>query len=142
MTKRTIFSRPIFSLKRTLRPLTSLAATLCLASGMLIGTVPAYAAANISVKIANLGSFQCAQVLFRGQPFTNNEGPQTVTRDEVGTDKDTIRGGLTGNGMFSIDFYSTNDCSGKRGNFARFATTTDATYTCDATQQTLCTQNN
>ncbi len=141
MAKWTIFSRPVFSLRRSLRPLTSLAATLCLASGMLIGAVPAYAAANISVKIAKLGNFQCAQVLFRGQPFTNVEGPQTVTQDEVGTDKDTIRGQVNGNGMFSVDFYSTSDCLGKRGNFARFATTTDASYTCDATQQPVCTQN-
>jgi hypothetical protein len=132
MAKRTIFSRPTFSLRRSLRPLTSLVATLCLASGMLIGAVPAYAAANITVTITNLGSFQCAQVLFRGKPLGN-----TVT-----TANGTITGPVNGNGMFSINFYSANDCSGKRGSFARFATTTDASYSCDATQpqDTLCTQ--
>ncbi len=137
MVKRTLFSRPVFSLRRSLRPLTSLATTLCLASGMLIGTGTAYANANITVTITNLGSFQCAQVLFRGQPLLGSDGkPEIVT-----TANGTITGAITGNGMFSIDFYSTNNCSGKRGGFARFATTTDANYTCDATKQPLCTQS-
>jgi serine/threonine protein kinase len=96
----------------------------------LIGTAPVHAQATITVTIANLGSFQCAQVLFKDQRLGN-----TVT-----TANGSITGPVTGKGMFSVDFYPSNDCSGKRGKFARFATTTDANYTCDATQQTLCTQ--
>ncbi len=120
------------------KPLISLAATLCLASVMLMSTGSVYARAQLAVKITSLGDFQCAQVLFEGKPFTNNEGPQTVTRNEIGTNNDTIRGEVTGNGMFSVNFYRTSDCSGKRGNFARFATTTNATFNCDARQKTLC----
>lgn len=133
MAKRTIFSRPIFSLGRLLRPLTSLAATLCLASGMLIGSGPAYASANLTVTITNLGSFQCAQVLFKGKPLGN-----TATKAD-----DVITGPVNGNGMFSVNFYPTNDCSGKREKFQRLATTQDATYKCDATinpQDNICTQ--
>jgi hypothetical protein len=129
MAKRTIFSRPVFSLRRTLRPLTSLAATLCLASGILIGTVPAYAdaGANITVTITKLGNFKCAQVLFGKSPRIG-----THPLGQATTDGQTITGTVVGAGMFSVDFYTTPDCSGSRGfAYKRFATTVDASYTCD-----------
>ena len=134
MVKRTLFSRPTFSKRRSLRPLTSLAATLCLASGILIGTTPSYAAgAQINVTIANLGNFKCAQVLF-GR--SKQAGPQPLGQS-VKANGGKITGTVSGAGMFSINFYPTADCSGKRALFQRFATTVDAQYSCDITQSTV-----
>ena len=127
MEKRTIFSRPVFSL----RPLIPLVATLCLASGMLIGTFPAYAAAPLTFILNGLGQGKSANILFRGQQLG-----QCVTKKASRTGGD-----VTGAGMFSVDFYSTNDCSGTRGNYARTQTTVDATYSCDGSKSTdLCTK--
>ena len=130
MVKRKISSRPIFS-PRTLLPIL---ATLCLASVMLIGTVPAYAdGAQITVTIDKVANFKCAQVLFgkSKQAGTSRLG-NAATKDG-----DQIQGTVVGAGMFSINFYNTADCSGKRVLFQRFATTTDANYNCDVTQSTV-----
>jgi serine/threonine protein kinase len=94
--------------------------------------------AKITVIITNLGSFQCAQVLFKGVRLGN-----TVTVDDMKNNRNTITGEVTGAGMFSVDFYSTNDCSGTRGNFTRTQTTVDATYSCDGSKSTnVCTKAN
>jgi hypothetical protein len=119
MAKWTIFSQPVFSL----RPLTSLAATLCLAS-MLISTAPAYAAQSysISVAITNLGRFHCAQIVSGNKlsVVTTNGGSliETVT------------------GSFTVDFYSKKDCTGAPGNKSDTLTPkTDAAYVCDGSQK-------
>ena len=94
--------------------------------------------AKITVIITNLGRFQCAQVLFKDQRLGN-----AVTVNDLQNNRNTITGAVTGAGMFSVDFYSTNDCSGTRGNYARTQTTTDVTYTCDGSKTTdLCARQN
>lgn len=99
---------------------------------------PTPTSAKIAVIITSLGRFQCAQVLFGGQRLGN-----TVTVNDLQNNRNTITGAVTGAGMFSVDFYSTTDCSGTRGNYARTQTTTDATYACDGSKTTdLCTRQN
>jgi hypothetical protein len=107
MEKRTIFSRPVFSL----RPLISLVATLCLASGMLIGTFPAYAAsAPLTFILNGLGQGKSANILFKGQQLGN-----------CVTEKASRTGGdVTGAGMFSVNFYSDDKCTKRLKGPSRF----------------------
>ena len=92
---------------------------------------PTPTSAKITVLITSLGSFQCAQVLFRGQRLGN-----AVTADDLKNNRNTITGTVTSPGMFSVNFYATNDCSGKRGNYIRTQTMVDTTYACDGSKRT------
>ncbi len=94
--------------------------------------------AKITVIIVSLGHFQCTQVLFKGVRLGN-----IVTANDLQNNQNTITGEVTGAGMFSVDFYSSNDCSGTRGNYARTQTTVDATYSCDGSKSAnVCTKTN
>ncbi len=112
MVKRTLFSRSVFSLGRNLGLLIPVMAVLCSTTGLLIGTAPAYAAPQLTVIFNTLGGAQSATVLFRGQPLGN---PPCVTQAPS-----RIIGDVSGGGGFSVNFYSTNTCSGPRTNFFRF----------------------
>ena len=111
MAKRTIFSRPVFSFRRTLRPLISLAATLCLASGTLVCTFPAFAASQLTVVINGLGNAKSANALFHGQPLDGQCATKGGSR---------IAGNIGGAGQFSVNFYSTDNCTGKRSKPSQF----------------------
>jgi hypothetical protein len=103
MAKRTISSRPIFSLRTPL----PLLAMLCLASVMLIGITPVYGDGStkhvtIVADFQGLGNSQSAALI---------SGGKTVDRcvsknDTQDTDKRRITGNLRGVGvMFSIRFF-------------------------------------
>lgn len=111
MVKRTISSWPVFSFGRTLRPLISLAATLCLACGTLVCTFPAFAASQLTVVINGLGNAKSANVLFRGQPLDGQCATKGGSR---------IAGSIDGAGEFSVNFYSTDNCTGKRSKLSQF----------------------
>ena len=90
------------------------------------------------VDISNLGAFKCANVLFKGKLVG-----KTVTRapDSAVSGENNITNGaiLTGKTpMISVNFYPTNDCSGKAGKRFR-ATFVSASglgvrYVCDGTK--------
>ena len=103
MSKQTVFSRPVFSLRRTLRLLIPLVATLCLVLGMFMYTSPTYAESTVNVDIRSLGNAKSAAVFVHGQlaGICVLEGA-------------LIAMGVTGRGMFSVNFFSSSDCSGKR----------------------------
>ncbi len=102
------FSGSVFSC----RILISLVATLCLASVMLMDALPVFAASQLTVIIKSLGTANSANVLFRGQPING----QCVT-----TGESRIVGDVSRAGDFSVDFYSSNNCSGPRLSESRFS---------------------
>jgi hypothetical protein len=80
-----------------------LVATLCLVLGMFMYTSPTYAESTVNVDIRSLGNAKSAAVFVHGQ--------------QVGTcvlGSALIAMGVTGRGMFSVNFFSSSDCSGKR----------------------------
>jgi hypothetical protein len=110
MAKCTTLSPSISSAKGYVRAQTSLMTILGLILGMLIYTSPVYAQSPIVVRLKSLGQAQSAAVLFRGQQV-----------DGCKTASDTITGNVDGNGMFSVNFYFTPDCTGTRAKFFRFS---------------------
>jgi hypothetical protein len=114
MAKRTIFSQPVFSIK----VLIPLVAILCSATGTLLSTFPAYADTPLIVIFNNLGVAKSATVLFEGQRLGACLQASSIVTDNPATDR--IASNLTGAGMFSVDFYSTTDCSGPREQFHRY----------------------
>ena len=89
-----------------------LMAVLCSTTGLLIGTAPAYAATHLTAIINGLGGAKSATVLFKGKPLGN---PPCVT-----TPLSRIVGDVTGAGMFSVNFYSTPNCTGTRKQFHQY----------------------
>ena len=104
MAKRTVFSQPIFSLRRSLRLLIPLVAILCSTTGLLMSTFTAYAAHHLTVVINGLGSASSANVLFKGSQLG----------DCITEPNGRVAGLLTGAAELSVDFYSTSNCSGVR----------------------------
>jgi hypothetical protein len=111
MAKRATFFSSVSSVKGYVRVQTSLMTMLGLVLGMFIYTSPAYAQSPIVVKFKSLGQARSARVLFRGEQVD----------DCVTTSGSTITGNVDGNGMFSVNFYFTPDCSGTRAKFFRFS---------------------
>ena len=74
-------------------------------------TLPAFAANQLTVVINGLGNAKSANVLFRGKPLDNQCATAPNSR---------ISGDLDGAGEFSVNFYSTQDCSGKREQFHQY----------------------
>lgn len=109
MAKCATFSPSISSARGYVRAQTSLMTILGLILGMFIYTSPAYAQSPIVIKLKSLGQAKSAAVLFRGQQV-----------DGCKTASDTITGNVDGNGMFSVNFYFTPDCTGTRAKFFRF----------------------
>ena len=110
MAKCTTFSPSISSARGYVRAQTSLMTVLGLILGMFIYTSPVYAQSPIVVKLKSLGQARSAAVLFRGQQV-----------DGCKTTSDTITGNVDGNGMFSVNFYFTPDCTGTRAKTFRFS---------------------
>jgi hypothetical protein len=110
MTKRATFFSSVSSVKGYVRAQTSLITMLGLVLGMFMYTSPAYAQSSIVVKLKSLGQARSAAVLSRGQQV-----------DGCKTTSDTITGNVDGNGMFSVNFYFTPDCTGTRAKFFRFS---------------------
>src|SRR5690242_19867720 len=110
MAKCTIFTLSVSPLRKYTKVLTSLIVILCLALGMLMYTSLVYAktptavtAIPIVVNFMSLGSAKSATVLFSGQ----KQPSQCV---KVGNSK--VAGSIPGNGMVSVEFFSSLDCSG------------------------------
>ena len=114
MAKRTIFSQPVFPI----RVLITLVAILCAATGALLYTFPTYADTPLVVIFNSLGGAKSATALYNGQPLGACLQASSIVADNPATDR--ITGYLTGDGMFSVDFYSTNDCSGLREQIHRY----------------------
>jgi hypothetical protein len=96
--------------RRTLGLLIPLVVILYSTTGMLIYTLPAFAASQLTVVINGLGKAKSVNVLFRNKPLGN-----CVTKGGS-----RIAGDVDGAGMFSVNFYATSDCTGKRSNSSRF----------------------
>ena len=139
MAKRTIFSQPVFSPRRSLRPLISLVGVLCLASVMLIGITPVYGDGSIKrvtivVDFLGLGQSQSA-ALFSGGKIVDHCVNNNDTQKK---DKRQITGNLRGVGvMFSIRFFPQGNCQGK-GKSVRFSTPVGGTITCTADNKQAC----
>jgi hypothetical protein len=113
MINRTIFSQPVFPIR-----VLTLVAILCAAAGTLLSTFPAYADTPLIVIFNNLGGAKSATVLLRGQQLGACLQASSIVTDNSATDR--ITGYLTREGWFSVDFYSTNDCSGPREQVHRY----------------------
>ncbi len=114
MAKQTVFSQPAFPI----RVLVPLVAILCSITGTLLCIPPAYAATPLIVIFNNLGGAKSATVFYHSQPLGACLQASSIVTDNPATDR--IAGYLSGAGIFSVDFYSTDDCSGPREQFHRY----------------------
>lgn len=95
---------------------------------MLMYTFPVHAAALVKVQFNSLGNSQSATALFQGKPLDNVN--QCITQSGG-----SVAGNVTGSGEFSVDFYSTSNCSGTRTHFSRFSApdgSSGGTVTCNS----------
>ena len=116
MAKQTTFSQPAFPI----RVLVPLVAILCSITGALLCILPAYAyaATPLIVIFNNLGGAKSANVFYHDRPLGACLQASSIVTDNPATDR--IAGYLSGTGIFSVDFYSTDDCSGSREQFHRY----------------------
>ncbi len=119
MAKCTVFSFSVSSLRKYTSILISLIAILCPALGMLMHTPLTYAqnptvvSIPIVVQFMSLGTAKSATALFSGQ----KQPSQCI---KVGNSK--IAGSIPENGMVSVEFFSSLDCSGAQSMpFFRFS---------------------
>ena len=68
-----------------------------------------------TVLFKGLGNTQGANVAFRGA-----QQGECITKDKINSGKDKVSVPLTGNGMFSVNFFPDTGCTGKHSNFSRF----------------------
>jgi hypothetical protein len=89
-------------------------------------------ASLVTVQFNNFGASQSATTLFRGQPLDN------VNTCFPAGGQPSMAGNVTGSGEFSVDFYSTPDCSGPRRHFFRFSINTGSSGTVTCNSDTDC----
>jgi hypothetical protein len=93
-------------------------------------------ASLVIVQFNGFGASQSATALFHGQPLDN------VNRCFPAGGQPSLSGNITGSREFSVDFYSTSDCSGSRTHFFRFSVNGGSSETITCNSDTDCQSSN
>jgi len=87
----------------------------------------AYAASLVIVQFNGFGGSKSATALFHNQPI------DPANKCKSGTTSSSLAGNVTGGGEFSVNFYSTSDCTGGRTRLFRFTSSGEnTTITCSS----------
>jgi hypothetical protein len=121
----------------SLKVLTSLLAALCLFIGMLIYPFLVYAdsaptGSLIIVQFNDFGDSQSATALFNGQPI------DSVNQCLPADGQPSLAGNVPPSANFTVDFYSSQDCTGDTTNSIQFTAPDGGgkvTITCDSDQE-------